>query len=58
VVGQRPKSQRAATMPIIARESGADDRLLRPLCAKRLAPTLPEREGWVDRDKLYGFQWP
>lgn len=55
VVGQRPKSQRAATMPIIARESGADDRLLRPLCAKRLAPTLPEREGWVDRDKLYGF---
>lgn len=55
VVGQRPKSQRAATMPIIARESGADDRLLRPLCAKRLEPTLPEREGWVDREKLYGF---
>ena len=55
VVGQRPKSQRAMTMPIIARESGADDLLLRPLCAKRLAPTLPEREGWVDRDKLYDF---
>ena len=55
VIGQRPKSQRAITMPIIARESGADDRLLRPLCAKRLAPTLPEREGWVDREKLYAF---
>lgn len=55
VVGQRPKSQRAMTMPIIARESGADDLLLRPLCAQRLAPTLPEREGWVDRTKLYGF---
>lgn len=55
VIGQRPKSQRAATMPVIARESGADDRLLRPLCALNLEPTLPEREGWVDRNRLYGF---
>ncbi len=55
VIGQRPKSQRKATMPIIARESGADDRLLRPLCAKNLEPTLPERESWVDRDELYAF---
>ncbi|MDI1302423.1 MAG: tRNA (5-methylaminomethyl-2-thiouridylate)-methyltransferase [bacterium] len=55
VVGQRPKSQRAMTMPLIARESGAEDLLLRPLCAHRLAPTRPEREGWVDRDRLYGF---
>jgi len=55
VIGQRPKSQRKATMPIIARESGADERLLRPLCAKNLPPTLPELEGWVDREKLYGF---
>ncbi|MFT7685430.1 MAG: tRNA-specific 2-thiouridylase [Candidatus Azotimanducaceae bacterium] len=55
VIGQRPKSQRKATMPIIAKESGADDRLLRPLCAKFLPETLPEREGWVDREKLMGF---
>ncbi len=55
VIGQRPKSQRKETMPIIARESGADDLLLRPLCAKNLAPTRPEREGWVDRAALYGF---
>ena len=55
VIGQRPMSQRRQTMPIIARESGADDRLLRPLCAQNLPPTLPEREGWVDREKLYGF---
>lgn len=55
VVGQRPKSQRAMTMPLIAKESGADDLLLRPLSAKNLAPTKPEREGWVDREKLYGF---
>jgi len=55
VVGQRPMSQRAETMPIVQEESGAGDRLLRPLCAKNLPPTLPEREGWVDRDKLYDF---
>ena len=55
VIGQRPMSQRKATMPIIARESGAEDRLLRPLCAKNLPLTLPEREGWVDRDRLFGF---
>jgi tRNA U34 2-thiouridine synthase MnmA/TrmU len=52
VIGQRPMSQRKDTMPVVARESGAFDRLLRPLCAKILAPTLPEREGWVDRAKL------
>ncbi|MCZ6459450.1 MAG: tRNA (5-methylaminomethyl-2-thiouridylate)-methyltransferase [Gammaproteobacteria bacterium] len=55
VIGQRPKSQRRETMPLIARESGADDRLLRPLCAKHLPETLPEREGWVDRSKLFDF---
>ncbi len=55
VVGQRPMSQRKDTMPVVSHESGADDLLLRPLCAKNLAPTLPEREGWVDRERLYGF---
>ncbi len=55
VMGQRPMSQRRETMPVIASESGADDLLLRPLCAKNLPATLPEREGWVDRGKLYDF---
>ncbi len=55
VIGQRPKSQRKETMPIIAKQSGADDRLLRPLCAKLLPETLPEREGWVNRDELFDF---
>jgi hypothetical protein len=48
-------SQRKATMPIVSRESGADDLLLRPLCAKNLPATVPEREGWVDREKLHDF---
>ncbi len=55
VIGQRPMSQRKDTMPVVQRESGAGDRLLRPLCANNLPITLPEREGWLDREKLYGF---
>jgi tRNA-uridine 2-sulfurtransferase len=55
VIGQRPMSQRKDTMPVVARESGAEDRLLRPLCAKNLPETLPERKGWVRRDQLFDF---
>ena len=55
VVGQRPMSQRKDTMPVIARESGANDLLLRPLCGKNLPATKPELEGWIDREKLYDF---
>ena len=55
VIGQRPMSQRKSTMPIISKQSGADDLLLRPLCAKNLPETLPEREGWVDREKLHAI---
>jgi tRNA U34 2-thiouridine synthase MnmA/TrmU len=55
VIGQRPMSQRKETLPVVSHESGAEDLLLRPLCAKNLNPTKPELEGWVDRDALYGF---
>lgn len=55
VVGQRPKSQRKECMPMVAKNSGAEDRLLRPLCALNLPETLPEQEGWVDRNKLFDF---
>lgn len=55
VVGQRPMSQRKDTMPVVARDSGAADRLVRPLSGQNLPATLPEREGWISREKLYGF---
>ncbi len=55
VVGQRPMSQRKQTMPVISEESGAQDLLLRPLCAKNLPATRAELEGWIDREKLEGF---
>lgn len=55
VIGQRPMSQRKQTMPIVAQESGAEDILVRPLCAKNLPATKPELEGWIDREKMYDF---
>ena len=55
VIGQRPMSQRKQTMPIVAKESGAEDVLVRPLCAKNLPATKPELEGWIDREKMYDF---
>lgn len=55
VMGQRPMSQRKNTLPVVQKESGAGDLLVRPLCAKLLPPTLPEREGWLDRENLLGF---
>jgi len=55
VIGQRPMSQRKKTMPIVTEQSGVNDRLLRPLCAKNLPLTLPEREGWVNREQLLNF---
>jgi len=52
VLGQRPKSQRRDTLRIVERESGLDGRLLRPLSAKLLPPTVPEQEGLVHRERL------
>lgn len=52
VLGQRPMSQQRHTMRLIEKESGLKDLILRPLSAQHFEPTLPEREGIVDRDKL------
>jgi tRNA-specific 2-thiouridylase len=52
VLGQRPMSQRKATMDIIEKESSLTGLILRPLSAKLFPPTLPERGGVIDRDKL------
>lgn len=55
VLGQRPMSQRAESLDNVLKLSDADDLILRPLSAKLLTPTKPEREGWVDREKLMGI---
>lgn len=56
VLGQRPMSQRKDTMRLVEKDSGLEGRLLRPLCAKRMKPTLAEQEGLVNREKLLGLQ--
>lgn len=52
VIGQRPMSQGKYKMPLVQKQSGIFDLLVRPLSAKNLPETLPEREGWIDREKL------
>ena len=56
VLGQRPMSQRRDTLRVIERESGLEGLLLRPLSAQFFEPTIPEREGWVDRSRLLAFK--
>lgn len=56
VLGQRPKSQRRDTLRIVERDSGLTGRLVRPLSAKLLEPTIPEVEGLLDRERLFGFR--
>ncbi len=50
LVGQRGLS--AEEMERIAESLEIGDLILRPLSARLLAPTRPEKEGWVDRDYL------
>jgi len=56
VMGQRPMSQNKKALALVAKESGLNGLLLRPLSAKCLPPTIPEKEGWVTRENLKGFQ--
>lgn len=52
VLGQRPMSQRKEAFRIIEKESGLEGLILRPLSAKQLEPTIPEKNGLVDRERL------
>jgi len=52
VLGQRPMSQMRKSLQWIEEGTGLQGRLLRPLCAKHLEPTIPEQEGLIDRSKL------
>lgn len=56
VLGQRPMSQHYKALMTVARESGLENRLLRPLSAKLLPETLPEEKGWVKRESLFDIQ--
>ncbi len=56
VLGQRPMSQNSRSLKDVSRLSNEGGILLRPLSAKLLEPTIPEKEGWVDREKLLNIE--
>lgn len=55
VVGQRPMSQTRERIELIDRASGLEGWVLRPLSARILPETEPEKRGWVDRERLLGL---
>ena len=56
VLGQRPMSQHRSALRLLERESDLEGLLLRPLSARVLPLSTPEKLGWVDRNRLYAFQ--
>ncbi len=52
VNGQRPMSQTKQSLRYVEKNSGYDGYILRPLSAKTLPETIPEKQGLVDRDRL------
>ncbi|MCK4285839.1 MAG: hypothetical protein KAX18_06535 [Candidatus Lokiarchaeota archaeon] len=55
VLNQRPKSQHMNALKIVEKESGLEKKLLRPLSALHLEPTIYEEQGLIDRTKLLGI---
>ena len=55
VLNQRPMSQNRQSLGVVERTSGLAGRLVRPLSAQLLEPTIPEQEGKLDRSKLLGL---
>ncbi len=56
VLGQRPMSQNYNALGKVQKLSEVDDIIVRPLSAKCLPETKPEKEGWIDREQLLDIQ--
>jgi tRNA U34 2-thiouridine synthase MnmA/TrmU len=56
VLGQRPMSQNIKALRLVEKISGYEGYILRPLSAKLLPETQPEKNGLVDREKLMDIQ--
>jgi tRNA U34 2-thiouridine synthase MnmA/TrmU len=55
VLGQRPMSQNRPSLQYVEKHSGFKGYILRPLSAKNLPETIPEKGGLVDRERLLDF---
>jgi tRNA U34 2-thiouridine synthase MnmA/TrmU len=53
VLGERPMSQNRKALELLEKESSLTGFLLRPLSAKLLKPTIAEKQGLIDRSKLF-----
>jgi tRNA U34 2-thiouridine synthase MnmA/TrmU len=56
VLGERPFSQRKEILKLIEEKADLTGLILRPLSAKLLDPTIPEKRGWIDRTKLFSIK--
>jgi len=56
VVGQRPMSQKKDRMMVIENEAGLAGMVVRPLSAQLLPPTIPEKTGLLDREKMLAIR--
>ncbi|PIS08753.1 tRNA 4-thiouridine(8) synthase ThiI [Candidatus Beckwithbacteria bacterium CG10_big_fil_rev_8_21_14_0_10_34_10] len=52
VLGQRPFSQNKNSLNLLEKKANLKGLILRPLSAQILEETIPEKKGWVNRDKL------
>lgn len=52
VLGQRPMSQNQQALETVKKLSGLGELIVRPLSGKILPQTLPEREGWIQRELM------
>lgn len=52
VLGERPMSQRRDAILLIEKKAGLKGLIVRPLSAKLFEPTIPEKKGIVDRNKM------
>ena len=55
VLGQRPMSQNKSSLGYVEKHSGFKGYIVRPLSARNLPLTIPEKEGLVERDRLSGY---
>jgi len=55
VLGERPMSQHLRALKLIEKETGLENKILRPLSAKLLTETEAEKNKLVDREKLYAI---
>ncbi len=55
VLGERPKSQSQMGIKGVNDITGIEDIIFRPLSAKLLKQTIPEKENWIKKEYIFGI---